>query len=127
MEKSFKNKILYELYRYNVISMYRLHDTLQAEVKLMHEENKVEFGSALFSKLEQDMFDYYLNNSKFQNGPQLRNKYAHGRLGNAANSNEEINYKNYLLILKLLIAIVIKINEDFCLYEIVNKKEELKN
>lgn len=120
-------KILYELYRYNVISMYRLHDTLQAEVKLMHEENKVEFGSALFSKLEQDMFDYYLNNSKFQNGPQLRNKYAHGRLGNAANSNEEINYKNYLLILKLLIAIVIKINEDFCLYEIVNKKEELKN
>ncbi|MFE9080938.1 hypothetical protein [Bacillus mobilis] len=118
-------KILYELYRYNVISMYRLHDTLQAEVKLMHQENKVEFGSALFSKLEQDMFDYYLNNSKFQNGPQLRNKYAHGRLGNAANSNEEINYKNYLLILKLLIAIVIKINEDFCLYEIVNKKEEL--
>ncbi|HDR7806283.1 TPA: hypothetical protein QCY07_004313 [Bacillus cereus] len=118
-------KILYELYRYNVISMYRLHDTLQVEVKLMHQENKVEFGSALFSKLEQDMFDYYLNNSKFQNGPQLRNKYAHGRLGNAANSNEEINYKNYLLILKLLIAIVIKINEDFCLYEIVNKKEEL--
>lgn len=118
-------KILYELYHYNVISMYRLHETLQAEVKLMHQENKVAFESALFSKLEQDMFDYYLNNSKFQNGPQLRNKYAHGRLGNAANSNEEINYKNYLLILKLLIAIVIKINEDFCLYEIVNKKEEV--
>lgn len=117
-------KILNELYHYNVISMYRLHDTLQAEVKLMYQENKVKFESALFSKLEQDMFDYYLNNSKFQNGPQLRNKYAHGRLGNAANSNEEINYKNYLLILKLLIAIVIKINEDFCLYEIATKKEE---
>lgn len=124
-ENPLRIKILYELYHYNVISMYRLHDTLQAEVKLMHQENKVEFESTLFSKLEQDMFDYYLNNSKFQNGPQLRNKYAHGRLGNAANSNEEIHYKNYLLILKLLIAIVIKINEDFCLYEIVNKKEEL--
>ncbi|MGN4472957.1 hypothetical protein ACTFQ8_11365 [Bacillus cereus group sp. MYBK40-2] len=116
-------EILYELYHYNVISMHRLHDTLQSEVKLMHQENKIEFESTLFSKLEQDMFDYYLNNSKFQNGPQLRNKYTHGRLGNAANSNEEINYKNYLLILKLLIAIVIKINEDFCLYEIVTKKE----
>ncbi|QRY18168.1 hypothetical protein JTF64_13215 [Bacillus cereus] len=118
-------KILYELYHCNVISMYRLSNKLQAEVKLMHKENKVEFESTLFSKLEQDMFDYYLNNSKFQNGPQLRNKYAHGRLGNTANSNEEINYRNYLLILKLLIAIVIKINEDFDLYEIVNKKEEL--
>ncbi|HDR7623656.1 TPA: hypothetical protein QCX73_003313 [Bacillus mycoides] len=118
-------KILYDLYHYNVISMYRLNDALQAEVKLMHQENKVEFESTLFSKSEQDMFDYYLNNSKFQNGPQLRNKYAHGRLGNTTSSNEEINYKNYLLILKLLIAIVIKINEDFCLYEIVNKKEEL--
>lgn len=118
-------KILYELYHYNVISMYRLQDVLQAEVKLMYQENKVEFESTLFSKSEQDMFDYYLNNSRFQNGPQLRNKYAHGRLGNAINSNEDINYKNYLLILKLLIAIVIKINEDFCLYEIVNKKEEL--
>ncbi|PEN60424.1 hypothetical protein CN540_03910 [Bacillus toyonensis] len=116
-------KILYGLYHYNVISMYRLPESLQAEVKLMHRENKIEFESTLFSKPEQDMFDYYLNNSKFQNGPQLRNKYAHGRLGNAVNSNEEINYKNYLLILKLLVAIVIKINEDFCLYEIVNKSK----
>lgn len=118
-------EILYELYHYNVISVHRLHDTLQVEIKLMHQENKIEFESTLFSRLEQDMFDYYLNNSKFQNGPQLRNKYAHGRLGSAANSNEEINYKNYLLILKLLIVIVIKINEDFCLYEIVNKKEKV--
>ncbi|MEC1438664.1 hypothetical protein P9D57_07795 [Bacillus sonorensis] len=113
-------KILYELYHYNVISMYRLSDRLQAEVKLMHQENLVVFESSLFSKSEQDLFDYYLNNSKFQNGPQLRNKYAHGRLGNVANSNEDINYKNYLLILKLLITIVIKINEDFCLYEKVS-------
>lgn len=109
-------KILYELYHLNVISMYRLPDTLQEEVKLMHQENLVAFESSLFSKSEQDMFDYYLNNSKFQNGPQLRNKYAHGRLGNSANSNEDVNYKNYLLIFKLLITIVLKINEDFCLH-----------
>ncbi|PFI03170.1 hypothetical protein [Bacillus cereus] len=115
-------QILCELYRNNVISMYRLDHILQAEVKLMHMENKIKFESTLLSKSEQDMFDYYLNNSKFQNGPQLRNKYAHGRLGNAVNNSEEINYINYLLILKLLIVIVIKINEDFCLYEIVNKK-----
>ena len=118
-------KILYELYHYNVISMYRLPDVLQIEAKLMHQENLVDFESTLFSKSEQDMFDYYLNNSKFQNGPQLRNKYAHGRLGNVANSNADINYKNYLLILKLLIAIIIKINEDFCLYEKVNNHSKI--
>ncbi|HDR6259388.1 TPA: hypothetical protein QCU36_005148 [Bacillus cereus] len=115
-------EILHDLYHKNVISMYRLDDALQAEVKLMHQENKVNFGSTLFSKPEQDMLDYYMNNSKFQNGPQLRNKYLHGRLGSNPSSTEDINYKNYLLILKLLIAIVIKINEDFCIYEIVNKK-----
>jgi hypothetical protein len=119
----FRIKILYELYHYNVISMYRLSDMLQAEVKLMHQENLVVFESSLFSKSEQDLFDYYLNNSKFQNGPQLRNKYAHGRLGNAASSNEDINNINYLLILKLLITIVIKINEDFCLYEKVSQSK----
>ncbi|MBJ7961763.1 hypothetical protein JDS77_29655 [Bacillus cereus group sp. N28] len=119
-------QILHELYHYNVISMYRLDDALQTEVKLMHQENKVDFESTLFSKPEQNMFDYYLNNSRFQNGPQLRNKYVHGRLGNTSSGNEDINYKNYLLILKLLIVIIIKINEDFCLYEIVNKIEELK-
>lgn len=113
-------KIIYELYHYNVISMYRLSDELQEEAMLMYQENLVEFESSLFTKSEQDMFDYYLNNSKFQNGPQLRNKYAHGRLGNTANSNEDINYHNYLLILRLLIAIIIKINEDFCLYEKLN-------
>lgn len=117
-------EILHDLYHKNVISMYRLDDALQAEVKLMHQENKVNFGSTLFSKPEQDMLDYYMNNSKFQNGPQLRNKYLHGRLGSNPSSTEDINYKNYLLILKLLIAIVIKINEDFCLYEIVNKKNQ---
>lgn len=53
-------KILYELYHSNVISMYRLSDILQAEVKLMHQENLVVFESSLFSKSEQDMFDYFL-------------------------------------------------------------------
>lgn len=119
-KNSARIKILYELFHYNVISIYRLPDVLQTEAKLMHQENLVEFKSTLFSESEQDMFDYYFNNSKFQNGPQLRNKYAHGRLGNNANSNEGINYKNYLLILKLFIAIIIKINEDFCLYEKLN-------
>lgn len=117
-------RVLYELYHFNVISMYRLPDRLQAEVELMHQADLVVYESSLFTKSEQDMFDYYLNNSKFQNGPQLRNKYAHGRLGNPANSNEDINFNNYLIILKLLTTIVIKINEDFSLYE---KLSNLKN
>ncbi|MGJ9460034.1 hypothetical protein [Oceanobacillus sp. CF4.6] len=88
----------------------------------MIQEELVNFKSSLFYKSERDLFDYYLNNVKFQNGPQLRNKHTHGRLGW---NNKHINFNNYLVIMKLMVAIIIKINEYFCWYEIVIGKDHL--
>lgn len=114
-------KILYELYKYEVISYHRSNFEIQNEIDIMCQENLLQFESSLFSRAEQDYLDYYLNNSKFQNGPQLRNKYTHGRLGSHPRDNESIHQQHYLIIFKLLLLVVLKINEDFCLNEKVKK------
>ncbi|CCP23633.1 Putative orphan protein [Bacillus velezensis UCMB5036] len=119
-------KVLYELYHNEVISYYRMQPQIREEIDLMVQENLIMFKSSLFSKPEQDYFNYYLNNAKFQNGPQLRNKYAHGTLGSRPNIDEDIHKQNYLVIIKLFILIILKINEDLCLYDMVNETEQSK-
>ena len=65
------------------------------------------------SEPEQHYFNYIFNNSEYDNTLDLRNRYAHGtRLPNAKE-----NEKDYFIILRLLVLIIIKMNEEFCLYE----------
>jgi hypothetical protein len=68
---------------------------------------------SLLTNPEGSYFNYYLNQAEFSNGPELRNKYLHGSL--AAAEDEEQHFRTYITVLKLLIALVIKINDDFCL------------
>ncbi|MGK9430876.1 hypothetical protein ACSSTO_13520 [Bacillus atrophaeus] len=117
-------KVLYELYYSEVISYYRMHPQIRDEIDLMVQEDLIIFNSALFSKPEQDYFNYYLNNSKFQNGPQLRNRYAHGTLGSRPNIDEDTHKQNYFVIIKLFVLIVLKINEDLCLYDLMKQMEQ---
>jgi hypothetical protein len=58
-------------------------------------------------------FNYCLNQAEFSNGPDLRNKYLHGTQTDV--DDEEQHFRTYITALKLLIALVIKINDDFCL------------
>ena len=52
-------------------------------------------------------FNFILNNKQFSGGPALRNKLLHGQ--QASEGNEAA----YLIALRTLIALVIKINDDF--------------
>lgn len=108
----YKIILLNELYKNEVIVVKRLSKKLQMEANLLINEGLVTTDSKLFSTLEQDYFDYYLNNHKFQNGLQLRNKYMHRR---QVLLEEQQHKQNYLIGLKLLICIMLKINEEFCL------------
>ena len=65
------------------------------------------------SEAEGKYFNYFLNNVDFSNGPQLRNKYAHGSQPDSR--GEDAYYRDYLIALRLVLALVIKINDDFCL------------
>jgi hypothetical protein len=69
--------------------------------------------SSLLSKSEQDYLDYYLNKTKYTNGYDLRNRYAHG-----THSNEEEQHKfDYNIFIRLIIILVVKINDDLCSFE----------
>ncbi|WP_083267635.1 hypothetical protein [Robinsoniella peoriensis] len=75
--------------------------------------------STLFSKPEQDYFNYLLNQAEFSNGLDLRNRYVHGTQSTDEKSHEQDYYK----CLQILILIVIKINEEFCLKADIENNE----
>ncbi|WP_314962440.1 hypothetical protein [Peptostreptococcus stomatis] len=109
--------ILKELYDYNVASLSYLnkYESVIAELKKI---GIVQVSSTLFSKPEQDYYNYLFNKSEFDNGLDLRNRYIHG----TQNVKEELNKDDYFIFLRMMILIIIKINEEFCLkYPIDNK------
>ena len=68
---------------------------------------------SLLTHSEASCFNYYLNQSEFSDGPDLRNSYLHG--SQAGGDDEQRHRSTYITALKLLIALVIKMNDEFWL------------
>lgn len=68
-------------------------------------------GKTLFSVPEQQYLDFILNKTKYSDGLDLRNKYSHG----TTSTNKTEHFENYLEFLKIMVLIIMKINEEFCL------------
>ena len=77
----------------------------------MVDSDEIQYGASLFSIPEQSYINYILNKAEFSNGHDLRNKYIHG----THSLRKEDHQKDYIELLKIMILIVIKINEEFCL------------
>lgn len=73
--------------------------------------SELRIGSSLFSEPEQDYLNYMLNKSAFSNGLDLRNKYSHSTYP----SDEQTQLTDYVELLKIMILVIGKINEEFCL------------
>lgn len=106
-----KNNIFFTvitiLHNNDVLSYYHYPQHIRDEIDRMEKQKIVSFSASLFTKAERDFFNYYLNN-RFSNGLWLRNKYVH-----ATNSHDEKTQKNdYRILLKLLVLIVLKIEDD---------------
>lgn len=113
--------VLTELYYKDVLSYWHYPENIKKVIENLESQNYVCFESTLLSRNEQDYLDYYLNKAKFTNGHDIRNSYLHG-----TNSNDEKQYEaDYYTILKLLVIIIIKINDDLCIKE--NYRNSLKN
>ena len=69
--------------------------------------------SSLLTDAEGKYFNYFLNAVDFSNGPELRNKSLHGSQVNA--DGEDAHFNTYITALRLTVALVIKVNDDFCL------------
>jgi hypothetical protein len=105
--------IIGNLSKNEVVSYWHFSKSIRSVIEKMEVEGLLEFRNSLFSELESKYFNYYLNKFDFTNGLDLRNKYAHG-----TNANSEDEQKNdYFILLKLLILIVLKIEDDLLIYE----------
>ncbi len=111
-----KIKILNELYQHDVVcfSYMKKHQSIIMELNKM---GLVQFSSSLFSRPEQDYYNYLFNKSEFDNGLDIRNSYTHG----TQRVDENQNKQDYFIFLRIMILIVIKINEEFCLKYPKNK------
>lgn len=67
--------------------------------------------SSLLTDPEASYFNFILNQSEFSDGYDFRNKYLHG--SQADKDNENTHHNVYIIALKLMMAIVIKISNDF--------------
>lgn len=108
--------ILSELYHKEVICL-QYHKS--KVLKELIDSDEIRVGSSLLSELESQYFDYYLNKAEFTNGLDLRNKYIH----DTGSLDENIQKQDYIVLLKLMIILVIKINEEFCLRDRLEKGE----
>lgn len=103
--------ILRELYYEEVLNYFHYEGSLKEVIDVFEAKKIISFESSLLTRNEQDYIDFYLNKSKFTNGYNIRNRYLHG-----TNVNDKKQYQSdYYAILKLMIIIVLKINDDLCL------------
>jgi len=110
--------ILKDLHEYEFSTTYHYPSEIQVEISKMAEEDLIKFDSTLFSKPEQDYFNFYLNKREFTNGLDLRNSYLHGTQANPTKSN--LHENSYLIYLKLLTLVLLKIEDDL----IIKQKEK---
>lgn len=102
-------KILKDFYYNKVICINYYKNSPVLDSLILN--RKVVCESKLFSKQEQEYLNFLLNDRWFDNGPALRNKYSHGNNP----INLEDHEKDYFQVLKTIVLIIIKINEEFCL------------
>lgn len=102
-------EILKDLYEHEVVCDYKM-TSYKSVLDEMVRKGKLVRSSALFSKPEVDYLNYALNKSSFSNGLDLRNKYLHATYP----MDTEVQYRDYVELLKIMVLIIIKINDEFC-------------
>lgn len=105
--------ILKSLFTTQAVSYYHLTDAGRAEADAMVAKGWLTRRASLLTEDEGKYFNYFLNKVDFSNGPELRNKYLHGSQANA--DGEDSHFHTYITALRMIVALVIKINDDFCL------------
>ena len=102
--------VLYDIYK-NEYMCLKYIDSFADEIDFLIENSLVRIGSSFLSIPEQNYYNYIFNNAEYDNSKDLRNRYAHGN----QTLNEDEMKKDYLTMLRMMILIILKINEEFCL------------
>lgn len=102
--------ILADMYKHDVVCVryYGKYKTILTEMK---DSNDIRMESTLFSVPETNYLNYMLNRSEYSNGKDLRNKYIHSTYP----MEEDVQMQDYMDLLKIMITIIGKVNEEFLL------------
>lgn len=98
---------------FEAASYFHFSPDAQASIGDMEMKGWVERDNTLLTRAESSYFNYMLNQSEFSNGPDLRNRYLHG--SQADGDDDRVHFQTYMEALRLLVVLVIKINDDFAL------------
>lgn len=107
-----KVRLLKDLYDKGVI-VNGYYSDCNAALEELQRQGFIRCESSLFSVPEQQYLNFMLNQAEYSNGYQLRNKYAHG----SYILDEIRQQQDYTELLKIMVLIIIKINEEFCFRE----------
>jgi hypothetical protein len=105
--------VLKAIFETETASYYHYSTDVRAVIDDMVNKGWLVRRESLLTESEGSYFNYYLNQAEFSNGPDLRNKYLHGSQADADSDGRHL--QTYFTVLKLLIALAIKINDDFWL------------
>ncbi|MEU4591124.1 hypothetical protein [Micromonospora aurantiaca (nom. illeg.)] len=103
--------ILRSLFKTQACSYYHLSNRGRAEADSMVARGWMTRRSSLLTPAEASYYNYFLNKVDFDNGPELRNKYLHGSQANG--EGELAHFRTYIIALRLIVALVIKMNDEF--------------
>lgn len=107
-----KVRLLKDLYDKGVI-VNGYYSDCNAALEELQRQGFIRCESSLFSVPEQQYLNFVLNQAEYSNGHQLRNKYVHGSYP----LDETKQQQDYTELLKIMVLIIIKINEEFCFRE----------
>lgn len=112
--------LLHQLYENKVVVLnyFKKYQTIIDELVKM---GIAEYSSSLLSKPEQEYYNYLFNEVNWNNGLIIRNKYSHG----TQIRNDKENMHDYFILLRIIILIVIKINQELCIKypKVINNDE----
>jgi len=103
--------ILSDIYRREAAAYSHYGADESAAARTLVDKGWLTFKSTLLTSAESSYFNFFLNKSEFSDGPDLRNRYAHGT--NADPEDVSAHKQSYLQLLRMLVSLALKILDDF--------------
>lgn len=113
--------VLNILDRVGAIVYSRCIDSTKTKLNEMLSKKWLISKDTLLTPHEADYFDYCLNRRQFSNSLDLRNKYLHG--ANSHTQDEDAHRAAYLQGIILMLALAIKVRDDFVLWAYSKENE----
>ncbi len=108
--------VYHDLFDVQFLNLLPNYSFVLQEIERMVDNGELKIANTLFSTQETEYLSFCLNDKKFTNGYELRNKYAHGKGGSEAEMKTD--YRRLLYILTVIIA---KIGLDLKTYKILSE------